>query len=165
MKTITDQITTLWETARQARANGQPLMKIGIDAHLGSLVTVEQCDEQAPKAPRKLGVEGLLRLVTEHRREGRAVFACYEAGPLGFGLHAPLTQAGACNLVVRPRALAEYGQRLKTDRRDAQQLACNLDRFLGGNVHALAPVAVPGGHPALSAVGDLTCQKIFGFRG
>lgn len=143
MKTITDQVTTLLESAQQARENGQPLIKIGIDAHLASLVIVEQWDEQAPKAPRKLGVDGLLRAVAEHRLEKRTVFACYEAGPLGFGLHTQLTTAGAHTLVVRPRTLAEFGQRLKTDRRDAQQLACNLDRFIGGNIQALAPVAVP----------------------
>lgn len=143
MKTITDQVTMLLERARQARQNGQPLIKIGIDAHLASLVIVEQWDEQAPKPPRKLDVGGLLRVIAEHRREKRSVFACYEAGPLGFGLHAQLSNAGAHTLVVRPRILAEFGQRLKTDRRDAQQLACNLDRFIGGNIQALAPVAVP----------------------
>ncbi len=143
MQTIIEQLTSLAEVARQARTSGQPLVKIGIDAHLSSLVAVEQCDEQAPKPSRKLSVDGLLRLVAAHRLEGRVVFTCYEAGPLGFGLHTQLAKAGACNIVVRPRALAEYGQRLKTDRRDAQQLACNLDRFLGGNLQALAPVAVP----------------------
>jgi len=51
--------------------------------------------------------------------------------------------AGAHNVVVRPRTLDEYGQRLKTDRRDAAQLASNLDRWVAGNSHALAAVAVP----------------------
>jgi hypothetical protein len=32
---------------------------------------------------------------------------------------------------------------MKTDRRGAQQLACYLDRFLGGKVYVLAPVVVP----------------------
>jgi transposase len=143
MQTITEQIASLLDSARQARENGRPLVKIGIDAHLAWLVIVEQCDEQPPKPARKIDVEGLLRLVGDHLRAQHAVFTCYEAGPLGFGLHRQLSKARVNNIVVRPRLLAEYGQRLKTDRRDAEQLTNNLDRFLGGNLQALAPIAVP----------------------
>jgi transposase len=143
MQTITEQVMSLGESARAAREAGRPLVKIGIDAHLSWLVIVEQCDEQPPKPARKISVEGLLQLVGEHRQAQREVFTCYEAGPLGFGLHRQLLKLGARNVVVRPRILAEYGQRAKTDRRDAEMLASNLDRFLGGNRQALAPIAVP----------------------
>jgi transposase len=143
MKNVTEQVTAIVEAARETRATGGVPVKIGIDAHLSTLVVVEQCDEQAPKAARKLSVEGLLKVVATYRQSNRAVFSCYEAGPLGFELHEQLEKAGVHNLVVRPRSLEEYGRPLKTDRRDAQQLTSNLDRFLGGNTHALSPVAIP----------------------
>jgi transposase len=143
MKRVTEQVTKMVEAVRQARITGQVLVKIGIDAHLSTLVIAEQTEEQAPKPPRKLSSEALLKVIAAHRHAGKTVVTCYEAGPLGFGLHEQLEAAGAHNLVVRPRALQQYGCPLKTDRRDAQQLTSNLDRFVAGNTQALAPVAIP----------------------
>lgn len=143
MNNTTTQTVKIMEAARQARATGRVLVKLGIDAHLSGLVVVEQMDEEGAKPARKMSAEALVRSVKKHRESGHEVFTCYEAGPLGFGLHERLAMAGAHNVVVRPRTLDEYGQRLKTDRRDAAQLASNLDRWVAGNSHALAAVAVP----------------------
>src|SRR2546427_6585565 len=53
------------------------------------------------------------------------------AGPFGYSLHRML-KMGATNYVVRPRDWDEYGQKVKTDKRDAKQLALHLDRYVSG---------------------------------
>ena len=53
--------------------------------------------------------------------------ACYEAGPTGYTLYWQLTQAGASCMVVAPTLVPmKAGDRVKTDRRDAQRLATSL---------------------------------------
>ena len=47
------------------------------------------------------------------------------------------------NLVVRPRDWSTYGERVKTDNRNAAALGSCLDRYLAGNRGALAIVRVP----------------------
>jgi transposase len=52
------------------------------------------------------------------------VRCCYEAGPCGFSLHRFLTQAGiACDVIAPSLIPRRTGDRIKTDRRDAKQLA------------------------------------------
>jgi transposase len=50
---------------------------------------------------------------------------------------------GASNYVVRPRDWDEYGKKVKTDKRDAKQLALHLDRYVNGNHDAFCVVRVP----------------------
>src|SRR5258708_20192598 len=50
---------------------------------------------------------------------------------------------GATNYVVRPRDWDEYGKKVKTDKRDAKQLALHLDRYVNGNDDAFCVVRVP----------------------
>src|SRR4029077_3961619 len=57
------------------------------------------------------------------RRRGR-VRACYEAGPTGFGLYRAALAAGICVQVIAPSKTPRGpGDRVKTDRRDAELLA------------------------------------------
>jgi transposase len=57
------------------------------------------------------------------KRHGRLHF-CYEAGPTGYGLHRQLTKLGHSCTVVAPSLIPRKpGDRIKTNRRDAQQLA------------------------------------------
>jgi len=74
---------------------------------------------------------------------------CYEAGPCGYGLQRQLTGMGAVCTVVAPSLIpTKPGDRVKTDRRDAQKLA----RLLRSG--DLTPVWVPDSdHEALR---DLT---------
>jgi transposase len=58
-------------------------------------------------------------------------------------LHRRLTALGVTNLVVRPRDWSTYGERVKTDSRDAAALCSCPDRYLAGNRGALAVVRVP----------------------
>lgn len=57
------------------------------------------------------------------KRYGKLTF-CYEAGPTGYGLHRWLTELGQSNIVVAPSLIPRRpGDRVKTNRRDAQGLA------------------------------------------
>src|SRR5580765_6172479 len=50
--------------------------------------------------------------------------ACYEAGPTGYVLYWQLTQLGvACEVVAPTLVPTKAGDRVKTDRRDAEKLA------------------------------------------
>ena len=49
---------------------------------------------------------------------------CYEAGPTGYGVHRQITSLGQCCIVVAPSLIPRRaGDRVKTNRRDAQTLA------------------------------------------
>jgi transposase len=53
--------------------------------------------------------------------------ACYEAGPTGYGVYWTLTQVGVDCAVVAPTLVpVKPGDRVKTDRRDAEKLARGL---------------------------------------
>jgi hypothetical protein len=70
---------------------------------------------------------------------------CYEAGPCGYALYWQLTQLGVSCVVVAPTLVpVKAGDRVKTDRRDAEKLARS---FRSGD---LTPVWVPDtAHEAL----------------
>jgi transposase len=79
---------------------------------------------------------------------GRPVRVTYEAGPTGYGLARELERRGIACLVCAPGKIPRAsGERIKTDRRDAEHLARLL---LAGKLHA---VRVPG--PAEEALRDL----------
>ena len=84
------------------------------------------------------------RLVERLSRDG-IVKTAYEAGPTGYPLHRQLTELGIENLVVAPSLIPRRpGDRVKTDQRDAVQLA----RLLRSG--DLTPVWVPDeAHEAL----------------
>jgi transposase len=57
------------------------------------------------------------------KRRGKLHF-CYEAGPTGYGLYRQLTQLGhRCSVIAPSLIPRKPGDRIKTNRRDAQQLA------------------------------------------
>lgn len=71
------------------------------------------------------------------------VCSCYEAGPLGYGLHRKLLALGVENIVIRPQVLDEYRLRVKTDKTDALALVKRLDAYVRGNRKAFAVIRVP----------------------
>ena len=78
----------------------------------------------------------------------RPVRAAYEAGPTGYGLARELARRGVACVVAAPSKIPRAaGDRVKTDRRDAEHLVRLL---LAGKLH---PVRVPG--PAEEALRDL----------
>lgn len=85
------------------------------------------------------------RLVATLSRDGAGLVAAYEAGPTGYALRRQLGALGVDSQVVAPSLMPRRpGDRVKTDRRDALQLARLLRR---GD---LTPVWVPDrAHEAL----------------
>ena len=82
---------------------------------------------------------------------------CYEAGPCGYGIQRQLSQAGHECVVVAPSLIPrKAGERIKTDRRDAINLA-KLHR-----AGELSPVWVPD--PAHEAIRDLVRARLAAVR-
>ena len=81
------------------------------DGEVRSLGTIANRAESIRKLVRKLGSAEQLR-------------ACYEAGPTGYVLYWQLTQLGIDCAVIAPTLVPmKAGDRVKTDRRDAERLA------------------------------------------
>jgi transposase len=106
-------------------------------------VVVRQVDGLASQPPQRFTEVEFFAFVRRQLGEAEQVHSCYEAGPFGYVLHRRLTALGVHNLVVRPRDWSTYGERVKTDGRDAGALCSSLDRHLCGNRGALAVVRVP----------------------
>ena len=119
------------------------VIKLGLDIHSSLIVVVRQVDEQASQPPQRFGLEGFIGFVRRQLTLADSVHSCYEAGPFGYVLHRRLVAMGVHNLVVRPRDWSTYGERVKTDGRDAGALCSCLDRHLSGNRGALAVVWIP----------------------
>src|SRR5665213_1834714 len=119
------------------------VIKLGLDVHASSIVVVRQIDAQAPQPAQRFSPEQFRGFVGRQMARAKAVHSCYEAGPLGYVLHRQLTTLGVQNFVVRPRDWSTYGERIKTDSRDASALCSCLDRYLAGNRGALAVIRVP----------------------
>ena len=70
----------------------------------------------------------ILRFIARVQRQG-AVTSCYEAGPCGFELQRALTaHAVPCEVIAPALIPRRAGDRVKTDRRDAAQLATCIER-------------------------------------
>ena len=85
-------------------------------------------------------------LATKLSRVGNALRFCYEAGPCGYGIQRQLTLAGHDCVVVAPSLIpCKPGDRIKTDRRDAINLAKLHragDNFMSGGVVWMPSVAL-----------------------
>jgi transposase len=117
-------------------------IKLGMDLHARDVVVCVQLDGALPQRPQKMTVTELLGLVRGLIAAGRKVYACYETGPCGYGLHRDLLAIGATNYVVAAEALGD-GRRQKTDSLDATALTDRLDRYVRGNTKAFTVVTVP----------------------
>ena len=97
-----------------------------------SLGTIPNTPEAVRRLMKKLGPPGMLRV-------------CYEAGPTGYVLYRQLTALGVPCAVIAPTLVpVQAGDRVKTDRRDAEKLARS---YRSGD---LTPVWVPDAdHEAL----------------
>lgn len=134
-------------TQTQAQNNTPPVrpktIKLGVDVHLQRYVVLRIIDGATPQPPQRFKPAEFLLWVAKQLTLADKVFSCYEAGPFGYGLHRQLQKLGVTNYVVRPRDWDEYGKKVKTDKRDALQLALALDRYVGGNREAFCVVRVP----------------------
>ena len=107
----------------------QKLRFVGLDVHKDSItIAVAEQDGGAPQVVATIPNETQL-LLKRLRRLGASheLRCCYEAGPTGFDLCRALQAAELWCIVVAPSLVPKQaGDRIKTDRRDAEKLA----RFL-----------------------------------
>jgi len=101
---------------------------VGLDVHKDSIAVAHAAAERddpplfvGPIGPRQADLDQLIRRLQS--KASRLVFA-YEAGPCGYGLHRHLTGKGLDCRVVAPSLIPKKpGDKVKTDRRDAVELA------------------------------------------
>ena len=125
---------------------------VGLDVHKDT-ITVAVAEPGKRGDVRQYGkianTPGALRmLAAKLAHNGAALHFCYEAGPCGYGIQRQLTAAGHECVVAAPSLIPRKpGDRIKTDRRDAINLA-KLHR-----ADELTPVWVPD--QAHEAIRDL----------
>jgi transposase len=125
--------------------NESTTVTVGLDVHASSIrVAAIRADELLDERTLPYDHDAVERLVRRWPR----VRCCYEAGPTGFGLYRHLVERGIACAVVAPGLVPQRpGDRVKTDPRDARQLA----RLHAGGL--LEPIHVPS--PELEAARDL----------
>ena len=104
------------------------VIKLGLDIHSSKYVVARQVDGEAPQSPQRFTQESFLSFAGKQLRLAKKVYCCYEAGCFGYWLHRKLIELGVINYVVRPRNWDEYGQKVKTDNRDASALLSKRQR-------------------------------------
>lgn len=101
---------------------------VGLDVHADT-IAVATAETGRNGEVRFQGViensaDSVLRLTKRLAATGAIPVFCYEAGPCGYGLHRLLTKLGFDCAVVSPAMIPRRaGDRIKTDRRDAEMLA------------------------------------------
>ncbi len=134
-----------------SRLEGSETIYVGMDAHKATIAVALARPGQ--ERPRFWGTipntpEAVRKLVGKLGEPGQLQCA-YEAGPTGYGLQRQLTTLGAACIVAAPSLiLRKQGDRVKTDRRDAEHLAEQLRN------HTLTAVYIPD--DAQEALRDLT---------
>jgi transposase len=106
----------------------QLITYVGLDVHKET-IAVAAADFGKREDVREYGKiantpASLKQLTTKMGRGGRELRFCYEAGPCGYGIQRQLSAAGHDCVVVAPSLIPRKpGERIKTDRRDAINLA------------------------------------------
>jgi len=140
---LKQKLNTSEVRADQVASQKLQTLKLGLDVHADSIVVVRILENSAPQPAQKFTPAKFLTWVKTQVSLAEQVHSCYEAGPFGFGLHRDLVGLEVRNLVVQPVCLDEQRKGVNHDKSDAKQLALRLDRYVAGNVHALATVRVP----------------------
>jgi transposase len=104
-----------------------PIRHVGLDVHKEAITVAVAEEAGQPEAWATIAndPQAVRRLVGQLAREGCQLKLAYEAGPTGYVLQRQLTQLGVECQVVAPSLIPKStsGQRVKTDSRDAEQLA------------------------------------------
>jgi transposase len=102
---------------------------VGMDVHKDTIVVAVTASGEVGKAAAygtfPNTAAALEKLVKRLRQAGDGpIKFCYEAGPCGYGVHRTLTRRGEDCMVVAPSMIPrKSGERQKTDKRDAANLA------------------------------------------
>lgn len=100
----------------------------GLDVHKKT-IAVATVEARASADVRFCGTiantpEAIRSLLKKLSKDGHRLHLCYEAGPLGYGVHRQSTKLGhRCDVVAPSLIPREPGDKVKTDRRDAMMLA------------------------------------------
>jgi transposase len=139
----------------------KPITYVGLDVHKDT-IAVALAETGKRGEVREHGKiantpAALNTLSGELARAGAELRFCYEAGPCGYGIERQLTAAGHGCVVVAPSLIPRKpGERIKTDRRDAINLA-KLHR-----AGELTPVWIPDA--AHEAIRDLVRARLAAVR-
>lgn len=129
--------------ADQVASKKYQTIKLGQDVHAESIVVVRIVDNSAPQPAQRFTPAKYQEWIKTQLAQAETVYSCYEAGPLGYGLHRELVELGVRNVVIQPVCLDEQHKGVKHDQGDARELAQRLDRYVAGNTRARALVRVP----------------------
>src|SRR5262249_10474728 len=114
----------------QSYTSKEPVMRkgsvfVGLDVH-AETIAVAVAEEG--NVVRSMGIipnrpEAVRRLIGK-LGDRSSIRVCYKAGPTGFALYWSLTQLGVhCDVIAPSLVPKKAGDRIKTDRRDAEKLA------------------------------------------
>lgn len=101
---------------------------VGLDVHKLT-ISVSVAEEGRNGAVRFIGAIAntaleVAKLAERLARDGDRLEFCYEAGGCGYGIYRQLVELGhGCTVVATSKIPRKPGERIKTDRRDAQKLA------------------------------------------
>ena len=98
---------------------------VGLDVHADTIAVAvaEQEGEVRSHGTIPNRLESIRKLLAK-LGPAKDILACYEAGPTGYVLYWQLTQLGiACQVIAPSLVPVKAGDRVKTDRRDAEKLA------------------------------------------
>jgi transposase len=139
----------------------KPITYVGLDVHKDT-IAIALAEAGKRGEVREHGKiantpAALKALTTKLARSGHELRFCYEAGPCGYGIQRQLSAMGHGCVVVAPSLIPRKpGERIKTDRRDAVNLA-KLHR-----AGELTAVWVPD--PAHEAIRDLVRARLAAVR-
>jgi len=100
---------------------------VGLDVHADT-ISVAIAEKAAVRSVGTIpNREESIRRLVKKLNEGGEWAACYEAGPTGYTLYWQLTKLGiACEVIAPALVPTKPGDRVKTDRRDAERLASSF---------------------------------------
>ena len=107
----------------------RPVLKVGLDVHLGDIVIVTQRDGSKLTGARKMDQIELLLFLAKKVQAGYEVHCVYEACGLGFTLYREIEGLGVQCYVIHPVLLNDKNKRRKNDKLDARELCSKLDRY------------------------------------
>ena len=106
--------------------NNDSTIHVGLDVHKESIAVAYAAPGDEPQwlgdfGSRQVDIERFVRTL---QSKGKTLCFAYEAGPTGFGLYRYLSRRGfACRVVSPTHIPKASGERVKTDKRDALNLA------------------------------------------